>query len=154
VRVIVAEEAMRTRDHARAIEQYRAVLEVRPADVLALNNLAWLYQEAGDPRALPLAREAARLAPQSAAVGDTLGWLLVQKGQVDEGLKVLQVAVGQKGANEETHYHYAVALARKGSSDEARTRLQQLLREPGQFPSRPEAEELLRQLSAAPKKAS
>lgn len=144
-RIVLADAAIRRGDRTGAAEQYRAVLAARPADFVALNNLAWLYHELGDKRAVPLAREAVRLAPQSPAINDTLGWILVQQGAAAEGLKYLQSAVGQPGANAEIRYHHAVALARTGAVPEARRQLQDLLRDP-EFASRAEVERLLREL--------
>src|SRR5262245_10443644 len=62
-------------DHA-AIAQYRRVLEVQPANVVALNNLAFALavRHNAATEALPLARRAVGLAPRSGTVLDTLGW--------------------------------------------------------------------------------
>ena len=48
--------ALESGDHAAAEARYELVLEVDPTHVGALNNLAWLYDERGDPRAVRLAR--------------------------------------------------------------------------------------------------
>jgi len=144
-RIVLADAAIRRGDRPGAAAQYRAVLEARPQDFVALNNLAWLYHELGDKRAVALAREAVRLAPQQPAINDTLGWILVQQGAAAEGIRYLQAAVGQPGATPEIRYHHAVALARTGAAEEARRQLQDLLRDP-QFTSRSEAERLLREL--------
>jgi putative PEP-CTERM system TPR-repeat lipoprotein len=144
-RIVLADAAIRGGDRAGAAEHYRAVLAARPADFVALNNLAWLYHELGDKRAVALAREAVRLAPHAPAIVDTLGWLLVQQGAADEGLQYLKTAVGQPGATTEIRYHHAVALARTGAIEEARRQLQEVLRDP-QFANRSEAERLLREL--------
>lgn len=146
-RIVLADAALRRGDRPAAAEHYRALLAVRPADSVALNNLAWLYFELGDKRAVALAREAVRLAPQSPAINDTLGWILVQQGAATEGLEYLKAAVGQPGATAEVRYHHAVALARTGSAEAARRQLQELLRDP-EFASRGEAEQLLRELPA------
>lgn len=150
VRVLVAEDAMRSGNYAAAIDHYRTVLDARPRDALVLNNLAWLLHETGDKRGIELAREAVKYAPESPAVNDTLGWLLVQEGEVAEGLAVLSRAVEQKNVSDEIRYHHAYALARNGASAEAVDRLEALLRESSGFPSRGAAERLLKELSARP----
>ena len=52
-----------------------------PQNAVALNNLAWLYQRVGDPRALSLAERAYLIAPNLPQTADTLGWILVQRGE-------------------------------------------------------------------------
>jgi cellulose synthase operon protein C len=94
-----------------------------------------------------------KLAPQSAAVNDTLGWILLQQGQDAEALKVLQVAVSQKDVEAEIHYHHAVALARNGQQAEAAENLRKLLRDGGTFTSRADAERMLGTLPGRPSAA-
>jgi len=147
-RMLVADAAVRAGEKARAAEHYRVALEARPGDVVVLNNLAWLYFEMGDPRAIALARDAVRVAPKVAAVNDTLGWLLVNDGKAAEGLKYLQLAVDTPGADSEIRFHHAAALARNGRGPEAQRSLQVLLREDDQFASRGDAERLLSQLNS------
>ncbi|MGH8276404.1 MAG: tetratricopeptide repeat protein, partial [Steroidobacteraceae bacterium] len=59
--------------------EFETVVQQVPADVLALNNLAWTYEQLHDPRAEPIAERAYQLAPASAAVADTLGWILASR---------------------------------------------------------------------------
>ena len=63
-----------------AVAQLAALLERQPNDVVALNNIAWLLAERDSGAAEKYARRAYSIAPQSAAVGDTLGWVLLKKG--------------------------------------------------------------------------
>lgn len=148
-RSALADAALRRKDFAKAAEQYRALLALRPNDVVTMNNLAWVYQQTGDKRALPLAREAVKLAPRSAAINDTLGWMLVEGGSPAEGLPFLAVAAAAADATPDIRFHHAVALARTGSIPEARRTLETLLRAPN-FEARSAAETLLRQLSNGP----
>jgi Tfp pilus assembly protein PilF len=145
-RAMLADAALRSGERARAIGEYRAMLNAHPKDVVALNNLAWLYHTGGDARALDLARQAAALAPQSAGVLDTLGWILVEDGKVEEGLGYLSRAVSAPNADPEIRYHHAAALVRGNQQADGRRRLEELLNDPVKFPSRPEAERLLSQL--------
>ncbi len=147
-RLLLADAAVRGGERARAAEQYRKVLEKQPQNVVVLNNLAWLYFEMGDKRAIDLAREAVRLAPKLAAANDTLGWLLLNGGKADEALPYLQTALSQAGSDLDIRYHHAVALTRTGSIPEGRRQLEALLRESGQFEARAEAESLAKSLSA------
>lgn len=151
-RAVLADAATRRGDLAAAAEHYRSLLDARPKDVVTLNNLAWIYHKIGDARAVGLARNAVELAPQSAAVNDTLGWILVEEGKAAEGLKFLEAAITQQGASAEIRYHHAAALAQTGASDQARQNLVALLRMPD-FASRADAEKLLRELGPGASKA-
>lgn len=146
-RGMLAEAALRSGERQRAIDEYRAMLKTHPQDIVALNNLAWLYHQAGDARAVDLARQAARLAPNSAAVLDTLGWILVEDGKVEEGLGFLTRAASAPQSDPEIRYHLAVALARSERPGEARRLLEELLNGPAKFPSRAEAQGLLSRLA-------
>ena len=148
-RALLAESALQKGERSRAINEYRAVLERQPDDPVALNNLAWLYHEAGDARALELARRAVKAAPEAPGVLDTLGWILVEQGKVAEGLEYLAKAVSGPRPDPEVRYHYAAALARAGRAADARPQLEQALSGGNKFPSRPAAEQLLTQLRNA-----
>jgi Tfp pilus assembly protein PilF len=93
---------------------------------MALNNLAWLYQQAHDPRAEPTAKRAFELAPNVSAIADTYGWILVEAGRSAEALPILERAANAHGAAPETRYHHAVALAKSGKPEEARAVLRPL----------------------------
>lgn len=147
-RSMLADAYIKTADRPKAIEQYRHILQRQPKHVPSLNNLAWLYYEMGDQRALATAREAYALAPRSAAIMDTLGWILVRSGQSAEGLSLLEKAAAPPDASAEIKYHYAAALARSGATDQARELLSQLLDSQALFDSRTEAQQLLADLGA------
>ena len=84
--------AYRTLDMKGAKEAYETALKIDPSNVKALNNLAWLYQQAGDPRARRLAERAYLLAPDLPQTADTLAWILVQKGEPGVALGLLRKA--------------------------------------------------------------
>jgi predicted Zn-dependent protease len=134
----------------KAVQQYEKLISVQPGNPIVLNNLAWLYLERGDRRALETARRAASLAPESAPVLDTLGWILVQTGSVNEGLGILQQATVKDPRSGDLQYHYAAAMAKAGKLEDASARLRALLATSPDFSSRKEAEELLERLSKAP----
>ena len=90
---------------------YAKALDVTPDIPAALNNLAWLYFESGDKRALPTAKRAYDLAPNNAAIMDTYGWLLVQTGEVKAGHAILVKASAQAPSNAEISEHLAAAKA-------------------------------------------
>ena len=129
-----------------AANVYEDLLARAEPNYIALNNLAWVYFETGDPRAEELARQAYRLAPEVDAVVDTLGWILVQKGSVEEGIETLQIAVERSNGNAEYVYHLAEALAMAGKPEEARALLETILSENQPFASRDAAENLFGRL--------
>lgn len=148
-RLVYAQGLLERGRHAEAIAQYELAQQAGPPGVLALNNLAWLYQQVKDPRAQATARKAFDLAPDNAAVADTYGWILVESGRAAEALPILERASRAAGAGPEVRFHHAAALARAGRSEEARTALRQLLAEP-QFPMAAQARELLAGLDRKP----
>lgn len=109
-----------------AIAQYESVLTTQPQNVVVLNNLAYAYLEAKDPRALETGEKALTLAPSSPVIMDTVGWILVQKGNDARGLGLLQTASKQLPANEEIRFHLATALVKAGDKTNARKELEQL----------------------------
>jgi putative PEP-CTERM system TPR-repeat lipoprotein len=129
-----------------AIEQYLKLLEYQPEHVATLNNLALLYQETGNPAGLEYAERAHRLAPERPEVTDTLGWLLVQNGDTDRGLALLQEARVEAPQIPDIQYHVAVALHSAERSDEARKELDHLLKSGKAFPGIDQARVLHRQL--------
>lgn len=111
----------------QAIEQYEFILQKDENNLFALNNLAWLYQQEKDPRALKYAEQAYKLDPDNAAVMDTLGWILTGQGQLGRSVPLLGNAVAKAPQVLEARYHYAVALAKSGDKDKARNQLEQAL---------------------------
>ena len=146
LRNLLAEAQVRAGAKRDAATQYEQIVAHQPRDVVALNNLAWLYFELEDRRAVALGRRAYALAPEAPAVADTLGWILVQSGQLTEGLEILRNAAVSAPTSGDLQYHYAAALAKAGKADEAQARLRTLLESPEKFASRTEAEQLLASL--------
>ncbi|HKT41847.1 MAG TPA: XrtA/PEP-CTERM system TPR-repeat protein PrsT [Rhodanobacteraceae bacterium] len=139
-------------DHARnaqAAEQYEAVLKAFPTNVGAMNNLAWIYTEQKNPKALALAEQAHKLAPDSASVQDTYGWALVAAGQAKTALPILAKAAKAAPKVPAIQYHLAVAQARTGDRAGARATLEALQKSGGDFPAKPAADKLYQELNTA-----
>ena len=102
-----------------AIRLYEQVLKLSPDNGVALNNLAWLYGEKGDRRAVDLAEKAYAKYPDTSATADTLGWILTRSGDVERGLKLLRKAVNLAPTSADTRYHLAVALSKSGDKQKA-----------------------------------
>ena len=133
-------------EKAKAIALYEAGLVLTPSQAPLLNNLAWLYFETGDGRALDTARRAVQYSQRQPPILDTLGWILVKQGKAAEGLTYLAEAHRGAPRGQDIAYHYAEALARVGKAAEARSLLEELLKDTQPFPSRGEAEALLSRL--------
>lgn len=145
-RQLVADAYIKGGEAQKAIAQYEQIVQRQPKHVGALNNLAWLYQEQHDPRALATARQAHQLAPKVPAIMDTLGWILVESGQSAEGLPLLEQAAAAAKASADIKYHYAAALARTGAKAQAKQQLTQLLAGQATFDNRAAAQRLLTEL--------
>jgi len=145
LRLAVAQSHHVQGQRLQAIKEYEKVLAAAPDNHVALNNLAWLYLEAGDPRAEEVARRAYEQSPQDGSVADTLGWIQVKKGNFAEGIAMLRKAV-EYNDHPEVRYHLAAGLAAAGDKAEAHRILVDLLAGTDSFTSRPEAEELLESL--------
>lgn len=148
VRTVLADAYLGAGRHRQAAEQYERITKDDPGKAGPLNNLAWLYQQLGDERAETAAAQAYSAAPDSPAVADTYGWILVQRGKVDQGLKLLERAVASAQGNANIEYHYAAALARSGARAQARDRLTQLVESSDGFSEKANATRLLKELSA------
>jgi len=145
--LVLAGAYIRAGQHDTAIEHYERLDAVDGRNPIVVNNLAWLYQSKGDPRALEYAERALELAPDSPSIMDTLGWILVQRGDPQRALPLLEKAKARLTDQPDVLYHYAAALHRLGRSDEAKPYLRNLLTLYGEFESAPAAKALLDEIS-------
>jgi Flp pilus assembly protein TadD len=130
----------------QAITAYERVYQINPNNVIVLNNLAWLYFQKGDPRALELGAKAYELAPQRPEVVDTYGWILLSSGNSEKALVILQEALVSAPDNSEITYHVAVAMDKVGRRDEARKLLSRLFKGNPSFSEVDKAKDLLKRL--------
>ncbi|WP_162913067.1 XrtA/PEP-CTERM system TPR-repeat protein PrsT [Rhodospirillaceae bacterium SYSU D60014] len=146
-RLALASALIETGDYETASAQYETLVTSDPNDAAALNNLAWLKNELGEPNALDYARRAHDLAPESPEIADTLGWMLVQsEDTAEEGLALLREAATAAPANADIQYHLAYALRASGDQDEAQAILEKLLATDQPFTERDAAQSLLTEL--------
>ena len=127
-RIYLADLVMTQKDYARAAKQYRAILDQQPNDIQVLNNLAWVLGELKDPKAIDYAEQAAKLAPDSPAVLDTLGTLLVDSGNAKRGIELLYKAVSLAPDAGDIRLNLARALVKDGQKDEAKKEIAALER--------------------------
>ena len=129
-----------------AAKRLQSVLEEKPHDPVALNNLAWVYQQQHDPRAVDLARQAYVLSP-GAQTADTLGWILTTTGKADTGVLLLRQASAQAAADPRVQYHYAVALKDTGDKAAAIKLLTAVVAVKADFSEKSQAQQLLDELN-------
>lgn len=146
VQRVLATAYMSLGDTAKAIQTHEAFIKVQPNDPAILNNLALLYLQKDDRRALKLAERGLKLAPSSPALMDTYGWVLVRNGDPAKGLRHLREAQTRASNVAEIRYHIAFALNLLGRGDEARQELKSLLGSQSEFADRRAAQALLEQL--------
>ncbi len=130
----------------KARDLYQRLAKLESQNYQVFNNLAGIYQKLGDPRALATARRAHALAPDQAAANDTLGWILVQQGNHEEGLIFLREAHARTFQHPVVSYHLGVALNGLGRKSEALRELKAALATGKPFTEEAQARALLNQI--------
>jgi len=130
------------RNH-EAISHYEYLLKSNPNNASALNNLAVLYQRVNDTRDLATAERAFKLAQNNSAIQDTLGWILIMRGQNSNGLNYLSKAATAAPKVAEIQYHYGVGLARVGKKTEAKKAFEKAIKNGLKVPELDKAKEML-----------
>ena len=133
-------------DTPQAEKHYKAILADQPDNVLALNNLAWLYSQQSNPQAVELAKNAYTKSPESAAIADTYGYILIKQGQSAEGLTVLEKAAGLAPAAHDIQVHLAEAYVANNNKDKAIEILETAVKSEQDFPEKKAAVSLLDKL--------
>ncbi len=112
----------------QALKLYQQLAELTPEDPFVHNNIANLMADIDSELAFKAARRAHELAPTNPAILDTMGWALVQVGDLDAGLAMLRDAVARNGRSATIRYHLGVALQEFGSLKESKRELAEALR--------------------------
>jgi len=128
VRSYLADSALGDKDYARALRLYKEIVRDFPDSFRTFNNLAWTARVLGDTRALDYAQQAWRLAPDDPAVLDTLGLLLVERGELARGIQVLRRATVIAPDLVDARRNLARALARSGDKSGAQRELEVVAR--------------------------
>ena len=136
MRMYVAGTALSAKDYRTAASQYEKVLNQTPDSAAALNNLAWALGQLHDPKALQFAERAVALAPNSPQMLDTLGMLLLERGDTSKALEYLTRMRLLAPDRKDLRLHYATALLRIGRTDEGKVELRELASAPEDFPGK------------------
>ena len=99
----------------------RRILELKPNDPDALNALGYTLADRTDryDEALVLIKAALQQKPESAAILDSMGWVLLKLGQLKKAESYLTKAWG-KSRDHEIAAHYGELLWRLGRPEDAR----------------------------------
>jgi Flp pilus assembly protein TadD len=142
-----ADTLLARRDYARALPHYLAAVAQYPDNPNIHNNLAIALARTGDQRALQYAQRAHALRPNDSAILDTLGWIHIQRGELDPAIEFLQRSIGLRPNYWEPRLHLAQAYQRAKDFAKARTELEQALQT---NPPADRAEEMKRTLRDLP----
>jgi len=130
-------------DNAGARQEFESLFKQRPQDPTVLNNLGWLLQATNPDRSHSLLSSAAKIAPRSADIADSLGWVTLQRRDHQAALPILQRAYKLDSDNPLISYHLAVALDANGKRSEAKTLLESIVARNAQFTDMDSAKQLL-----------
>jgi tetratricopeptide (TPR) repeat protein len=108
---------------------YQKALETDAGNPMAQNNLAMLLAEERKdlPEALRLAQQAVRSTPESTSFQDTLGYVYLQNGMLDNALQLYPALLKRAPVVPAYRIHYAMVLRSKGEADKARQELETAL---------------------------
>lgn len=134
VRSYLADSALAEKDYTRALRLYKEIVQDFPQSFRALNNLAWTARVLGNPLALEYAQRAWRLAPDDPTVLDTLGVLLVERGELARGTEMLRRATAAAPDLPDVRRNLARALMQSGDKSGAQRELDILTKLGKQYP--------------------
>jgi len=139
---------LKRNEEARAA--YARIVERYPNHVPALNNLAWLGQDKDLNLAIKQAQQAQSLAPGDPYVKDTLGMLLLKRGDEKGAAVLLREAADLAPAEPSIQLHLGQLLAKQSRRGEAIKVLQALVKKAPDSAEAKEAKALLAGLGAKP----
>jgi tetratricopeptide (TPR) repeat protein len=116
-------------DKDRGLREYLKELELNPKHSEALATIALEYEARGDlDTAISYARRAVEADAQFFGAHAVLGKLLASAGDVEQGIKELEIAVQQASDSPQVHFSLATAYAMAGRKTEAARERAEFLR--------------------------
>lgn len=146
VRTYMAESSLAAKQLDQAFRQYKEILVLQPKNPLILNNLAWIAGQLKDAKAVEYAEQANSVSPNTPAILDTLGMLLVEKGDDKRGLPLVQQALALAPDAAPIRLNLAKAYAKAGQKDAAKKEIEVLMKLDEKHPVRLEAVSLQKTL--------
>ena len=144
----LAANAERRGDAKAALKYYQHVIQNHPKQPSALNNAAWLLMQSNDRSAVDLAARAYQIAPDNLNIADTYGMVLVNMGDPEKGLSILQRTASRAPHKPDFSYHVALGLYQVGRHRDAIKRLRRILGKSDVFNEREAAEKTLKSWQA------
>lgn len=111
----------------QAKASYGELLKADPGNEELMAAYAQVLRRLDDPAAVAMAEKAYKLAPRNLTLADGYGWMLVQTGQAEAGIRVLREARLRDPNHPAVRWHLAAALAKVGRQGEAKDELQAAL---------------------------
>lgn len=143
----LANSYMQRGEGSKAVAVYRKMHKLSPDDPIITNNIAWLLRDTQAEEAMEWAEKTVESSPEWGPGLDTLGMLLIAKGELTEAHRTFEKASKASPNSPEIRYHLAMATARIGEKRQATQILKALLASSGEFEARAEAQALLDELS-------
>jgi tetratricopeptide (TPR) repeat protein len=107
-------------DPDAGVAELKRELENSPQHLPALSQIAFEYLRRGDgAAAVPYARKAVEVDPQSFVAHNALGRALVESGDLDNGIKELELSKQQAPGSPQTRIALASAYAKAGRNEDA-----------------------------------
>lgn len=146
VRLAYASTLMSDGQEPQSTTQYAIILQAVPGNLTALNNQAWILRKKEPAQALEYARKAATLAPDSAAVLDTLAVVEFINEDYEQAQRSILRALRNAPDDPSMRYHSAMIAVANNDNSTARSTLQKLIAANKAFPELAEAKALLAKL--------
>jgi tetratricopeptide (TPR) repeat protein len=126
---LLAESFTLSGQKPQALEMYRRALQLKPDNAVLMNATAYLIAETGGSldEALKLAQKAVAADSHQANFSDTLGWIYFKKDQNDNALEVFQALTKKNPESATFHYHFGMALLKRGDRKTAEAELKDAL---------------------------
>jgi putative PEP-CTERM system TPR-repeat lipoprotein len=122
-----SEWLLEKKEWKEAVAVLNQVLKISKDNTQALNNAAIAMHQLKEPRAVELAQRAYQLEPNSFAIQDTFGYILLEQNKLEQALPILKAAAEKAPRNPEVRLHYGQALAKKGDGAGAKEQAKQAL---------------------------
>lgn len=144
IELLRAENTLSDRQYGAAAAQFESIVARYPKQPVALNNLAMAYHYLGDKRAVATAEAAYAAAGEQPTVMDTLGWILVEEGQLARGLPILLKASAAAPQARDIRLHVAQGLFKSGDKAAARKQLELITKTDMRFAEADQVRDLMK----------
>lgn len=142
----VGQLAISKNDFATANRVFTSLVDANPKNAGLVNNLAWVRHKLGDIKAIDLAEQANKLAPNQPAILDTLGTIYLDKGNFSKALELTSEAARLAPQNPLIRFNFAKALIKNGKNSDAKAILLELNKLGDKFTAQSEVSALLKSM--------